>query len=69
MLNQKNVLFCGDFNLHYEFEQNYIYENNIMDLWAENKQSKGYTWDPKTNSLINKFLIFDDRRMRLDRFC
>jgi endonuclease/exonuclease/phosphatase family metal-dependent hydrolase len=65
-----NIILLGDLNLHHSFETNYIYDNDLIDTWLEIRPNNiGYTWDPLINSLIGKFLIFDNRRMRLDRIC
>jgi poly(A) polymerase len=65
-----NVIVLGDLNLHLKPETSIIYDNGFIDLWHEVRpQDVGYTWDPQVNSMIGKFLIFDNRRMRLDRIC
>ena len=49
---------------------------HFSDLWLEkvarnqneaNFDENGYTWDGQSNSMINRILPFDNRRMRLDR--
>lgn len=65
-----NVIILGDLNLHFKSETSIIYENGFIDLWNEVRpHDVGYTWDPQVNNMIGKFLVFDDRRMRLDRIC
>lgn len=68
-VKNNNIIIMGDLNFHLTNETNYIYENDFIDLWLESNQNHhdGYTWDAKKNSLINMFLPFDTRRMRLDR--
>ena len=73
---RKNIIILGDFNYHMKHETKYIYQNDFSDLWLEkvarnqneaNFDENGYTWDGQTNSMINRILPFDNRRMRLDR--
>mmetsp|Transcript_17127 Transcript_17127/g.15098 ORF Transcript_17127/g.15098 Transcript_17127/m.15098 type:complete len:160 (+) Transcript_17127:517-996(+) len=60
----------GDLNLHYPGENKILENHNFHDLWLErHSHFDGYSWDPSQNSMINLFLPFDNRRMRLDRIC
>lgn len=66
----KNVFLLGDLNLHMKGETKLLCDMDYRDLWLETKPNDdGYTWDPKKNKMINWFLFFDNRRMRLDRIC
>jgi len=67
-LHNNNVIIMGDLNLHLVKEDLLIPKIGYIDLWKPSVEDEnGYTWDTKTNSLINKFLLLDRRRMRLDR--
>ena len=59
----------GDFNYHLLGETEDIYTLGFSDLWLEykGKQDPGYTFDPSLNPMMPLYLIFEERRMRLDR--
>ena len=60
----------GDLNLHFTEESNYLSRLGFVDAWdLIHPHEKGYTWDSQKNNIIKKFLLFDNRRMRLDRIC
>ena len=56
--------------MNYPCENKYLETYDFIDLWLEkHSHMKGYSWDPKQNSMLNIMLPFDNRRMRLDRIC
>ena len=66
----KSIFLLGDLNLHMTGETRFLSDIAFRDLWLEKKKDdKEYTWDPQRNKMINWFLVFDNRRMRLDRIC
>lgn len=68
-LRNKNLFLLGNFNYHYIGETAYIYDLGLCDLWLEHKGKgdAGYTFDPQLNPMMPLYLIFEERRMRLDR--
>lgn len=67
-VKNKNIIIMGDLNFHLKYENIFIYDYNLVDLWTEtNKELDGYSWDSLKNTFINVLLPFDNRRMRLDR--
>lgn len=71
-LDMGNLIISGDFNLHFKFEaKNIIYGHGFTDTFEEldmkNSKENLYSWDTYRNSYINSYLVFDNRRMNLDR--
>lgn len=67
-VSKGNVFLTGDMNLHCLGETDIIYDNGFQDLWLNlNQLQEGFTWDAKSNPLIQMVLPLDNRRMRLDR--
>ena len=69
-------VILGDLNLHYQFEDSVVVDNNLIDAWAQthfsqihpfNDGNEGYTFDTMKNSLIPYYIPGECRRMRLDR--
>lgn len=69
-------IILGDLNLHYQFEDNIVIDNHLIDAWAQthfseihpfNDGHEGYTFDTMKNSLIPYYIPGECRRMRLDR--
>ena len=54
--------------MNYPCENKYLETYDFIDLWLEkHSHMKGYSWDPKRNSMLNIMLPLENRRMRLDR--
>lgn len=71
MLGFRNL---GDLNFHYLCEDSTILENHLLDLWAESHFDEGsgtidegYTYDSQTNLMVPRYVVGENRRMRLDR--
>ncbi|UJR23947.1 hypothetical protein I4U23_026915 [Adineta vaga] len=69
-------VIMGDLNLHYQFEDAIVIENQFIDAWAQthfshlspfNDGDKGYTFDTLKNTLIPYYIPGECRQMRLDR--
>jgi endonuclease/exonuclease/phosphatase family metal-dependent hydrolase len=69
-------VIMGDLNLHYQFEDAVVIDNNLIDAWAQthfsqihpfNDGNEGYTFDTVKNSLIPYYIPGECRQMRLDR--
>jgi hypothetical protein len=62
-------VYLGDFNLHNVGETGMIYDNGMQDIHLDinGPADKAYTWDSRSNALIQLILPCDNRRMRLDR--
>jgi endonuclease/exonuclease/phosphatase family metal-dependent hydrolase len=69
-------VIMGDLNLHYQFEDSVVVDNNLIDAWAQthfsqiepfNDGNEGYTFDTVKNSLIPYYIPGECRQMRLDR--
>ena len=66
---QRRVLVLGDFNFHLPAETAGIYELGFADCWralhgaSDAAEAQGVTWE----GAASPYLLFDDRRMRLDR--
>jgi endonuclease/exonuclease/phosphatase family metal-dependent hydrolase len=69
-------VIMGDLNLHYQFEDAVVVDNNLIDAWAQthfsridsyNDENEGYTFDAVKNSLIPCYIPGERRQMRLDR--
>lgn len=69
-LDNQNIFFMGDFNVHFPGENQGFDENNFHDLWLEqHSHFDGLTWDPVHNNMNHYKSLYDNRRMRLDRVC
>jgi endonuclease/exonuclease/phosphatase family metal-dependent hydrolase len=69
-LNNQNIFFMGDLNMHFPGENSVLEENSFFDLWLEQKSHfVGLTWDPVNNAMTHYKSMYDNRRMRLDRVC
>ena len=46
-IEEKNMIFTGDLNFHYEAETEFLYENGYVDVWRElhGQSDPGFTWD------------------------
>jgi len=64
----ENIVIFGDLNFHLDLEDEFIGEG-FLDVWSSlMSNDSGYTWDSKTNPMIEQmYLGLEDRRMRLDR--
>jgi endonuclease/exonuclease/phosphatase family metal-dependent hydrolase len=69
-------VILGDLNLHYQFEDAVVVDNNFIDAWAQthfsrifpfNDGNEGYTFDAIKNNLIPYYIPGECRQMRLDR--
>ncbi|CAK9075273.1 unnamed protein product [Durusdinium trenchii] len=67
-------VLMGDLNFHYLCEDSTILENHLLDLWAESHFDEGsgtidegYTYDSQTNLMVPRYVVGENRRMRLDR--
>ena len=69
-------VIMGDLNLHYQFEDAVVVNNNLIDAWAQthfshlypfNDGNEGYTFDAIKNTLIPYYIPGERRQMRLDR--
>jgi len=66
---QKRVIILGDFNYHLPVETKFIYDLGYIDVWrhlhgtTEEAEDRGVTWEGHKSP----YLLFDNRRMRLDR--
>lgn len=70
-----SVVVMGDLNMHELGEDALLIQDTdkILDLWTEThcdakgQEDDGFTFDPSTNSMINRYIPGEARRMRLDR--
>jgi endonuclease/exonuclease/phosphatase family metal-dependent hydrolase len=69
-------VIMGDLNLHYQFEDAVVVDNNLIDAWAQthfslinpfNDGNEGYTFDAVKNTFIPYYIPGERRQMRLDR--
>ncbi len=69
-------VIMGDLNLHYQFEDSVVIDNELVDAWAQthfsrihpfNDNNEGYTFDAVKNTLIPYYIPGEQRQMRLDR--
>ena len=69
-------VIMGDLNLHYQFEDAIVTDNNFVDGWAQthfssiepfNDGNEGFTFDAIKNTLIPYYIPGECRQMRLDR--
>jgi endonuclease/exonuclease/phosphatase family metal-dependent hydrolase len=66
-------VIMGDLNLHCLNEDAIVPHLGMIDAWAETHftpegdQNPGFTFDPTTNSMIDRYIPGEVRRMRLDR--
>lgn len=81
-ISNNDIILCGDLNLHAPCETKIVYDSGFIDTWLHTRPppnhnthtstsieegDNDFTWDPNRNALINAMLLFDNRRMRLDR--
>ncbi|KAJ9465080.1 hypothetical protein DIPPA_26077 [Diplonema papillatum] len=68
-----NVVVMGDLNLHDKNEDATVFENGLLDTWAETHfqpsgdGSEGMTFDAARNPMIKRYIPGECRQMRLDR--
>jgi endonuclease/exonuclease/phosphatase family metal-dependent hydrolase len=69
-------VIMGDLNLHYQFEDAVVVDNELIDAWAQthfsrihpfDDKNEGYTFDAMKNTLIPYYIPGECRQMRLDR--
>ncbi|KAL9644071.1 hypothetical protein ABK040_005538 [Willaertia magna] len=72
----KTIIICGDFNLNHEFEENYISDYDIIDIYPylhnniENiteEEKNGFTFNYKENPIVNLFSPNSTGIARYDR--